>query len=102
MASGILDWVKIEVRRAVDAQGEAWDRVQRLFSRILPTLGPKSRRSSKRACEKISSGGIGRDLKHFREGGAGAGIIFGLDVGHAENIGGVDVGAGIQDWTFSR
>jgi len=50
--------------------------------------------------EKVGSGGVWRDLKHFGEGDAGVGIIFGLDVGDAEDIGGVDAGAGIPRLNF--
>jgi len=50
--------------------------------------------------KKVGSSGIWRDLKHFGEGDAGVGIIFGLDVGDAEDIGGVDTGAGIPRLNF--
>ena len=43
--------------------------------------------------EKIGGGGIGRDLKHFRKGGAGVGVAFCLNVSDAQNVGGVDAGA---------
>src|ERR1700719_1917113 len=50
--------------------------------------------------EQIRSGGIWRDLKHFCEGGASAGVIFGLNVGDSENVGGVHAGAGIPGLNF--
>ena len=50
--------------------------------------------------EEIRGGGIGRDLKHFCEGGAGVGIIFGLDVSDSEDVGGVYAGAGIPGLDF--
>jgi len=50
--------------------------------------------------EKIGWGGSGRDLKHFRESGARTWVILGLDVGDAENVGGVDAGARIPGLNF--
>ncbi len=62
--------------------------------------GAEIQTKKKARSEKISCRGIRRDLKHFCEGGASAGVIFGLDVGNAENIGGVDAGAGIPGLHF--
>ena len=50
--------------------------------------------------EKVGGGGIGQDLKHFREGGTGVGVVFCLDVSDTENIGGVDTGARIPGLDF--
>ena len=50
--------------------------------------------------EKIGGGGIRRDLKHFREGGASVGVVFCLNVSDAENVGGVDAGARIPGLDF--
>jgi hypothetical protein len=54
---------------------------------------------TKQQGEKIGGRGTG-DLKHLCESGTRNWVIFGLDVGDAENVGGVDAGAGIPGLDF--
>jgi hypothetical protein len=45
--------------------------------------------------EKISRGGIRRNLKHFRESSAGVRVLLGLNIGNTEDVSSVDIGARI-------
>jgi hypothetical protein len=64
------------------------------FFAVLFRYGTEIEAEQKARGEEIGGGGIWRDLKHFGEGNAGAGVIFGLDVGDAEDVRGVNAGAG--------
>src|SRR5258706_6241892 len=50
--------------------------------------------------EKIGRSGIRWNLEHFRKSGASVGVILCLNVGNTQNVGGVDVGAGIPGLDF--
>ena len=62
--------------------------------------GAEIETEQKARSEKIGGSGVGRDLKHFREGGASVGVVFCLNVSDAENVGGVDAGARIPGLDF--
>src|SRR5882724_1201031 len=70
------------------------------FPAVLFRDGTEVKAKQEARREEIGGGGIGRDLKHFREGGTGVGVAFCLDVSNAENVGSVDAGAGIPGLDF--
>ena len=90
---GNFGLVKVEFAEELVGEGKLGIELDRFFA-VLFGDGAEIETEQKARGEKISGRGIGGNLKHFGEGGASSGVTFGLDVGDAENVGGVNAGAG--------
>ena len=96
---GNFGLVEIEFAEQLMREGELGIEFDGFFA-VFFGDGAEIETEQKARGEKIRCGGIGRDLKHFCESGTRTWVIFGLDVGDAENVGGVDAGAGIPGLNF--